>query len=88
MKAPLTAEQRQALDQHPDGIEVEDEQTQKMYVLIEADLYERAMQSLRRQEDLAAIQAGNDDMEAGRVMPLDEADKLIRQKLGFPPRKS
>ncbi len=44
------------------------------------------MESLRQQEDLAAIQTGADDMEAGRVVPFDEIDARIRNKLGIPPR--
>jgi len=53
------------------------------------DEQRQAIQSLRRQqeEDLAAIRAGIRDMEAGRVVPLSEADRRIREELGFPPRK-
>ena len=85
MKASLSDEQRQALDQQPDGIEVEDVQTQKVYFLTDAELHRRAMQALRRQEDHDAIQAGIDDMEAGRVTPLAEVDRDIRKELGFGP---
>jgi len=41
--------------------------------------------TLKRQENHAAIQAGIDDMEAGRVMPLEAADRQIREELGFGP---
>jgi predicted transcriptional regulator len=85
MKTPLSDEQRQALDQQPEGIEVEDTQTQKVYFLTDAELHRRAMQALRRQEDHDAIQAGIDDMEAGRVMPLAEVDAQIRKELGLGP---
>ena len=38
-----------------------------------------------RRDDIAAIQAGIDDMEAGRMRPLEEVDAEIRAKHGFPP---
>jgi predicted transcriptional regulator len=37
--------------------------------------------------DLAAIQAGIDDMEAGRVVPFEQVDARLRAKLGLPPRR-
>ena len=43
------------------------------------------MNALRRQEDRSAIQRGIDDMEAGRGMSAEEAEKHLREKLGFPP---
>ena len=43
-------------------------------------------QALRQQEDLAAIQAGINDMEAGSVVAFEEVDARIRAKLGIPPR--
>ena len=88
MKASLSDEQRQALNQQPEGIEVEDGQTRKLYVLTDAEVHRRAMQALQRQEDHDAIQAGIDDMEAGRVVPFEEVDRRIREKLGLPQRES
>lgn len=35
---------------------------------------------------LAAIRAGIDDMEAGRVVAFEDVDARIRAKLGLPPR--
>jgi len=87
MSPRISDEQRQALRQHPDGIEMEDVQMQKVYVLTDADLHRRAMLALRREEDHAAIQAGIDDMEAGRVLPFEEVDRRIREKLGMPQRQ-
>ena len=40
---------------------------------------------VERNDDVAAIQAGIEDMESGRVMPLREADAEIRKRLGFGP---
>lgn len=37
-------------------------------------------------DDVAAIAAGIEDMEAGRVVPFEEVDARIRQKLGLPAR--
>lgn len=37
-------------------------------------------------DDVAAIQAGIDDLEAGRVVPFEEVDARLRAKLGLPPR--
>jgi predicted transcriptional regulator len=34
----------------------------------------------------AAIQAGIDDMEAGRVVAFEKVDPRLRAKLGLPPR--
>jgi predicted transcriptional regulator len=36
--------------------------------------------------DVAAIQAGIDDLEAGRVVPFEQVDARLRAKLGLPPR--
>jgi len=41
-----------------------------------------------QRQDLAAIQRGIEDMEAGRLISLEEADVQIRRELGFPPPKN
>jgi predicted transcriptional regulator len=87
MMPKLSEDQREALRNHPSGsIVVEDEQTQQRYVLVERGIHERAMQALQQQEDLAAIPAGINDMEAGNVVTFEEVDARIRAKLGIPPR--
>lgn len=87
MTPKLTDDQRRALRSHPEGaVPVEDEQTHKVYVIVDQEVHLRAMEALREQEDLAAIQAGINEMEAGRVIPLEEVDARIRQRLGMPPR--
>ena len=83
MKTKLSEEQRRALTTHPDGIEVEDAQTQKLYFLTDADQHHRAIDALKKQENLDAIQCGIDDMEAGQVIPFKEVDQRIRNKLGI-----
>lgn len=65
---------------------MEDEQTRQRHVLVDQRLHDRAMLALKRQEDLAAIQAGTDDMEAGNVVAFEDVDARIRAKLAMPPR--
>jgi predicted transcriptional regulator len=78
----LTNEQREALLAEPTGIEVEDAQTNKLYVLADAELHRQALQALNDLKDREAIRAGIADMEAGRVVAFEEVDRRIRRKLG------
>lgn len=78
MITQLSDEQQRALLLSPEGIEVRDQDTQKVYVFSDADLHRRAMQALKRQQERDSIQAGIDDMEAGRVLPIEQADQQIR----------
>ena len=87
MPPRLTDEMRHALNQHPDQpLAVQDEQTHQIYVIVDQSVHQRAMQALRQQEDIAAIQAGLDAADEGRVSTVEEMDARIRQKYGFPPR--
>lgn len=87
MTPKLTTEQLQALQQaRGEPVPVEDENSDKVYVIVDRQTHEQAMKALRQQEDCAAIQRGIEDMEAGRGMPVEEADKHLRERLGFPPR--
>jgi predicted transcriptional regulator len=76
MTPKLTPEQREALDRGNGPILVEDDQTRRQYYLIDASTF----QSLQQREDLAAIRDGIADMEAGRVVTLDELDARIRAR--------
>ena len=78
MTPKLTPEQREALDRSDGPMAVEDEQTHRVYYLVD----ESTFNSLQQQEDVAAIQGGIADMEAGRVVTRDELDARIsaRQK--------
>lgn len=50
----------------------------------EADLIRAALQALHTQnEDMAAIQDGLDDLNAGRVRPLREVASEIRERHGW-----
>lgn len=48
------------------------------------EVLRKALQALSHQhDDLAAIAEGIADMEAGRVVPLHEAETALRERLGF-----
>jgi hypothetical protein len=86
MTPKLTDEMRQAIAaRNGEPVPVEDDQTHTVYVIVDSQTHQRAMQALQRQEDTAAIEEGVADLEAGRGMPAREADIRIREKLGFPP---
>jgi len=50
--ARLSDEQRAALQQSPDGISCEDVVSRRPYVVVEEKIYRRAMQALKKQQDL------------------------------------
>ena len=51
----------------------------------ESEVLRTALRLLARQTaEATAIQHGMDDVEAGRVRPLDEIDAEIRRRHGFP----
>ena len=85
MTPKVTDELRQAI-KTGGPVRVEDDQTHKFYVIVDEDLHNQAMQALREQKDLAAIQAGVEAVEQGRGKPVEEVDQLIRAEFGFPPR--
>ena len=50
----------------------------------EVELFREAFQALEwREQEIAAIQEGVEDMEAGRSRSLEEVDADIRRKYGF-----
>jgi predicted transcriptional regulator len=83
MTLKLTDEQRQAIDRSDGPVPVEDEHTRRVYFLVDPT----TLQTLQRDEDIAAIRDGIADMEAGRVISLDELDERMRARLGLPPKK-
>lgn len=87
MTAKLSSDQTKAVDAHAgQPIKVEHPETQKVYVIVDNETHERAMQALQEQEDHAAIQQGLKEREQGLGKPLAEVDADIREKFGFPPR--
>lgn len=84
MTAKLSEEMREALRQTGSSVDVLDEQSHKLYVLTERDVFVRAMRALQAQEDYAAIKQGIAAVEAGNVLTLEELDKRIRSRLSYP----
>jgi predicted transcriptional regulator len=80
MTPKMTAEQREAVRTAIGPVPIEDDVTNETYFIVDS----QTMKSLRRQEDLAAIREGLDDIDAGRVSPLDESIARIRTQLGLP----
>ena len=88
MTAKLSDDLQKAVDAHAgQPIKVEHPGTHKVYVIVDSDTHERAMQALREREDRASIARGIEQMEAGEGRPLAEADTAIRKELGFAPRQ-
>ena len=75
MKAQLTTEQSDALNQSGDPLSLVDPRTHRVYVLVDQRIHQQAMDALQRQrdEDEAAIRQGLDEMHTGRGMSLDES---------------
>lgn len=84
MKLKLSQEQREAIHRQGAPVEVEDEETRKVYVIVEGALLRRAMQALEGNDALDAIRAGIADLEAERVVPFADIDARLRKKLGLP----
>jgi len=79
----LSDEQREALEQSPDGISFEDTISRRTYVLVEEEVHRRAMEALKQQLDLEAIRRGVAQMEASGGMPVEDARRQLAQELGF-----
>lgn len=86
MTAKLSKELSDALN-GADQLEAVDPATGRIYILVEGEVHRRAMQALQRQQDHDAIAEGIAQMEAGGGTPVAEADRLLRQRLAFPPRR-
>lgn len=84
MAAKLNEELQKALSaQGGAPLEVEDPQTQKIYVLIEQSLHEKAMNALQQQEEINSIRSGIEAEEQGKVSTLEDVDARIRKKFDF-----
>lgn len=77
MTPKITAEQRSALNGHMGPLPIQDEQTQQVFFLLD----QASLEKLQREADRAAIREGIADMEAGRVLTLEQLDARIRAKL-------
>lgn len=82
MTPKLSDELSAAIDASDAGIlQVVHPGTNRMYVVVDEETHRKAMDALRKREDLEAIQAGIDDMEAGRTLPAEEAHRQGREQL-------
>ncbi len=85
MTAIMSEELQKVVDaQKGMPVKVEHPVTHKMYVIVEQPTHEQAMLALRKQKAIAGIQAGVNDMEAGRGTPIEKAETQLRKELGFP----
>lgn len=84
----LTDEQIQALE-HCEGepLSLEVPGSNRRFVLVEQSSYDEAMAALVLQRNVEMIREGMADVEAGRVLPLDDAMEQIRRELGFSQRQ-
>ena len=82
MTPKLTDELSAAIDASEVGsVEVVHPGTNRLYCVVDAETYRKAMDALHRRETLEAIQAGIDDMEAGRTMSVEESRRLTLEHL-------
>ena len=82
MTPKLSKELTDALKARDDGqLEAIDPETGRLYFVVDSAVHQRAMEALRRQEDHDAIARGLEDMEAGRVLPVDEPHARLREEL-------
>ena len=77
MTPKLTAEQREALVERGGPVAVQDEQTDRIYFLVDSTM----LDSLQAQADMAALRQGIADANAGRMLPLDDAFQRIEANL-------
>ena len=73
MLPKLTPEQREAIQRSTGRVPVEDEQSRLVYYIVDAS----TMSSIERQEDAGAIRAGVADMEAGRLLSIEDLDERV-----------
>lgn len=87
MIAKLTHEQAEAVNaSETAGLEVVDPMTNRTYVIVDGETHRRAMDALRRVQDIESIQRGVVQADAGEGIPLVEADRRLREQLGFESR--
>jgi len=80
MTLKLTNEQRDAIKRDQCPVPVEDEQTHEVYFLVD----KATLETLRQDAERQAIREGIADMEAGRVVTLEELDARIQARLRRP----
>lgn len=79
---PLSPDIAAALDAAGDEpLPVTNPNDSRLYFVIDSDLYEKAMRALQAREDLAAIEEGIKDMEAGRTESAKTGFEGIRKRV-------
>jgi hypothetical protein len=68
----------------PDGLEVIDPETNRVYMIVDGEAYRRTLSALRQRQDRNAIAEGVAQMEAGEGKPAHEAFEEMRERLSFP----
>ncbi len=81
MNQLLTPEQSAALQASEGDLRIVDPATQRVYVLVDDETHRQAMEALRKKDDLRAIQAGIEDMEARRTQSAEDARQHGRDEL-------
>lgn len=59
----------------------------RRFVVVDQTTHDAAMAALELQKNVELIREGISDVEAGRVVPLDEAMDRVRRELGFRARQ-
>lgn len=76
----LTRQLTEQALQHPGGVQCQGDGVDKMFVIIDADVIVEMREAIAR-SDHAAIQAGIDDMVAGRMQSVEDAHRHGRGQL-------
>ena len=87
MTTKLPDEIRQAIQQNPNRVRLEDDETHAVYFVVDEETHRRAMRALKEQEDNAAIVEGLQQMKNGEGRPLHEVDAAMQEDFGLPRRQ-
>lgn len=68
------------------SVRVVDPETNKTYLVVDEAAHKLVMQALQEQELLKSLENAVVEADNGGGLPLEDADKKLRQELGFPPR--
>ena len=83
MTPKLPEELANALHANGDGLEVIDPATNRVYVIVDGDIYRQAFEALLRQNDRNAIAEGLAQMDEGKGKPAEQAFEEMRERLRF-----
>lgn len=80
----LTPEQTEEVIRHPEGVECQADGTEKTFIIVDSDLLRRMRNAIYNKDVHTSIAAGIADMEAGRMMTLQDAAARVRSECEFP----